>query len=250
MSTQVLNDQTFAPANVQRAMAGRRAERTMTVGGAALKSFLLLLMVVGFAVFGWNFAVRVVATTSGMLFLVGYIILIALTFAAVSNPRLAPLLGVVYAALMGTWMGAISQVYEQFYDGIVGQAVFASLCVFAACLVLYGFRIVKLTRRFVAVVVGATVGIGLLYLVAWLLSLFGADLVFLSTPTPLGIGLSIAICIVAALNLILDFGVIEAGATAGAPREMEWLAAFGLVSTLVWLYLEILRLLALLARER
>jgi uncharacterized YccA/Bax inhibitor family protein len=84
----------------------------MTVGGAALKSFLLLLMVVGFAVFGWNFAVRVVATTSGMLFLVGYIILIALTFAAVSNPRLAPLLGVVYAALMGTWMGAISQVYE------------------------------------------------------------------------------------------------------------------------------------------
>ena len=97
---------------------------------------------------------------------------------------------------------------------------------------------------------GATVGIGLLYLVAWLLSLFGADLVFLSTPTPLGIGLSIAICIVAALNLILDFGVIEAGAAAGAPREMEWLAALGLVSTLVWLYLEILRLLALLAIER
>jgi uncharacterized YccA/Bax inhibitor family protein len=152
--------------------------------------------------------------------------------------------------LMGTWMGAISQVYEQFYDGIVGQAVFASLSVFAACLVLYGTSAVKVTRRFVAVVVGATVDIGLLYLVSWLLSLFGADLVFLFQPTPLGIGLSIAICLVAALNLILDFGVIEGGAAAGAPKQMEWLATFGLVSTLVWLYLEILRVLAILARER
>jgi uncharacterized YccA/Bax inhibitor family protein len=165
MSTQVLNEQTFAPANVQRALGGRPAERTMTVGGAAVRWFLLLLLVVGFAVFGWNFAVRVVATTSGVLFLLGYFLLIALTFAAVSNPRLAPLLGVVYAALMGTWMGAISRVYEQFYDGIVGQAVFASLSVFAACLVLYGARIVKVTRRFAAVVVGATVGVALLYLV-------------------------------------------------------------------------------------
>jgi uncharacterized YccA/Bax inhibitor family protein len=122
----------------------------MTIGGAAARSFLLLLLVVGFAVFDWNFALRVVATTSGVLFLVGYVILLALTFTAVPNPRLAPLLGVVYAALMGTWMGAISRVYEQFYDGIVGQAVFASLSVFAACLVLYVTRIVKVTRRFVA----------------------------------------------------------------------------------------------------
>jgi uncharacterized YccA/Bax inhibitor family protein len=250
MSTQVLNEQTFAPANVQRALGGRTAERIMTVGGAAVRSFLLLLLVVGFAVFGWNFAVRVVATTSGVLFLLGYFLLIALTFAAVSNPRLAPLLGVVYAALMGSWMGAISRVYEQFHDGIVGQAVFASLSVFAACLVLYGTRIVKVTRRFAALVVGVTVGIALLYLVAWLLSLFGADLLFLSQPTRLGIGVSIAICVVAALNLILDFGVIEGGAKGGAPREMEWLAPFGLVSTLVWLYLKILRLLALLARQR
>jgi uncharacterized YccA/Bax inhibitor family protein len=191
----------------------------MTVGGSAVKSFLLLLLVVGFAVFGWNFALRVVATTSGMLFLVGYIILIALTFAAVSNPRIAPVLVVVYAALMGTWMGAISRVYEEFHDGIVGQAVFASLSVFAVCLLLYGARIVKVTRKFAAVVIGATLGIGLLYLVTWLLSLFEADLVFLSQPTPLGIGLSIAICLVAALNLILDFGVIEGGAHAGARRR-------------------------------
>jgi uncharacterized YccA/Bax inhibitor family protein len=250
VSTQVLNEQTFTQANVRRALGARASRRAMTVGGSAVKSFLLLLLVVGFAAFGWNFALRVVATTSGMLFLIGYIILIALTFAAVSNPRLAPVLGVVYAALMGTWMGAISRVYEEFYDGIVGQAVFASLSVFAVCLVLYGTRIVKVTRKFAAVVIGATLGIGLLYLVTWLLSLFGADLVFLSQPTPLGIGLSIAICLVAALNLILDFAVIEGGAQAGAPKEMEWLAAFGLVSTLVWLYLAILRLLAILARNR
>jgi uncharacterized YccA/Bax inhibitor family protein len=250
VSTQVLNEQTFAPKNVQRVMAGRPLERTMTVGGAAAKSFLLLFLVIGFAVIGWNYALRVVATTSGVLFLIGYVVLVALTFAAVSNPRIAPLLGFVYAVLMGTWMGAISRVYEQFYDGIVGQAIFASLCVFGACLVLYGMRIVKVTRRFLGVVVGATLGVALLYAVALLLSLFGIDLRFLTEPTPLGIAVSLGICLVAALNLILDFAVIEGGAAARAPREMEWLAAFGLVSTLVWLYLEVLRLLALLAPER
>jgi uncharacterized YccA/Bax inhibitor family protein len=246
LSTQVLNEQTFAPTNVRKVTGGGAVRRTMSVGGTAAKAFVLLVLTVAFAVVGWRNAGSVFSTTSGMLFLVGYILLIALTFAAVSNPRIAPLLGIVYAALMGSWMGAISRVYETFYDGIVGQAVFASLCVFLACLLLFATGIVKVTRRFAAMVIGATFGIVLLYFVAWILDLLGVELRFLSQPTPLGIGISVAICLVAALNLFIDLEVVRGGTTAGAPKQMEWLAAFGLLSTLVWLYLEILRLLALL----
>ena len=246
MSTQVLNERTFTPATIEKVTGGAAVGRTMSVGGTGLKALSLLVLTVAFAVVGWRNAEGVFSTTSGMLFLLGYILLIALTFAAVSNPRVAPVLGVVYAVLMGAWMGAISRVYEAYYDGIVGQAVFASLCVFLACLVLFSTGVVKVTGKFAAMVIGATVGVLLLYLVAWLLDLFGVELRFLSQPTPLGIGISVAICLVAALNLFLDFAVIRGGASTGAPKQMEWLAAFGLLSTLVWLYLEILRLLALL----
>jgi len=246
VSTQVLNERTFAPDNVGKVTGGTPVTRTMSVGGTALKAIALLVLTVAFAAVGWRNAGSVFSTSSGMLFLLGYILLIALTFAAVSNPRVAPALGVVYAALMGSWMGAISRVYETYYDGIVGQAVFASLCVFLACLILFSTGAVKVTGRFAAMVIGATFGIALLYLVAWILDLFGVELRFWSHPTPLGIGISVAICLVAALNLFLDFAVIRGGASSGAPKPMEWLAAFGLLSTLVWLYLEILRLLALL----
>jgi uncharacterized YccA/Bax inhibitor family protein len=183
-----------------------------------------------------------------LLFFAGYIVLMALTFAAVANPRIASVAGLFYALLMGAWMGAISSVYESFYEGIVGQAVFTSFCVFLACLLLYGLRIVKVTNKFAAMVIGATVGIALLYLVAWILSIFGVGLALWNNPTPLGIGLSIVIALVAALNLFLDFAVIERGTQAGAPKAFEWYCAYGLMSTLVWLYVEILRVLALLRR--
>jgi len=246
VSTQVLNERTFAPDNVGKVTGGAAVGRTMSVGGTAVKALALLVLTVAFAVVGWRNAAGVFSTSSGMLFLLGYILLIALTFAAVSNPRVAPVLGIVYAALMGSWMGAISRVYEAYYDGIVGQAVFASLCVFLGCLILFSTGAVRVTGKFAAMVIGATFGIALLYLVAWILDLFGVELRFWSHPTPLGIGISVAICLVAALNLFLDFAVIRGGASSGAPKRMEWLAAFGLLSTLVWLYLEILRLLALL----
>jgi uncharacterized YccA/Bax inhibitor family protein len=246
MSTQVLNERTFASDAVQKVTGGTAVTRSMSLGGTGLKALFLLVLTTAFAVVGWRYSEEVFSTTSGMLFLVGFILLIALTFAAVSNPRLAPVLGLVYAALMGSWMGAISRVYETFYDGIVGQAVFASLSVFLACLILFSTGIVKVTKRFAATVIGATFGIAILYLVAWLLDILGIELRFLSAPTPLGIGISVLICLVAALNLFIDFEVVRSGVAARAPKQMEWLAAFGLLSTLVWLYLEILRLLALL----
>jgi uncharacterized YccA/Bax inhibitor family protein len=174
--------------------------------------------------------------------------LIALSFLAIANPRLAPLGGLVYAVLMGLWVGGISQVYEIAYDGIVAQALMATMAIVLVCLVLYAFGLVKVSRRFVLVVVAATLGIGLLYLSAWILSIFGVDLRFWTDPSPTGIAISVVICIVAALNLFIDFAVIDHGVSGGAPAFMEWYSAWGLLATVVWLYLEVLYLLARLRR--
>ena len=145
---------------------------------------------------------------------------------------------------MGLWMGSISRIYEAYYDGIVGQAVLATVSVFAACLFLYSIRAIRVTGRFVRFVLIATLGIGFMYLVGWLVSLFGIRLNFLYDGSTVGIGISLFIVLIASFNLILDFAVIEGGVKGGAPKAFEWYSAYALLSTLVWLYLEILRLLA------
>jgi uncharacterized YccA/Bax inhibitor family protein len=120
--------------------------------------------------------------------------------------------------------------------------------VFFATLALYVFGIVKVTKRFTMVVIGATLGIFLLYLFGALLSLFGVDVVFWNQPSALGIIVSIAICIVASLNLFLDYEFIRQSSIQGAPKYMEWYGGFGIMVTLVWIYIEMLRLLSLLRR--
>ena len=240
MAHQMLNERTFA------GTAAKPAERarTMTVGGTVGRALFLLVITVGFAGLGWRAAANVLVT-SGMWVFLGYLLLIALTIAAASNPRLALPAGLLYAVLTGLWIGAISRVYEAYYDGIVAQALLASLATVLACLVLYLSRAFRLTTKAVRVIVAATIGIALMYFAAWILSIFGLDLLFWTDPgNPVGIAISVAICIVAALNLMLDFGFIEQGVKLGAPSEFEWYAAFGLLSTVVWLYLEILRLIA------
>ncbi len=243
MSTQMLNDKTFEASNVAKVKA---SPASMTYGGVVAKTLVLLVLTVIAASFGWQNALRWFSPSSGLLFLGGFIVLMMLTFAAVANPGAAAAAGVVYALLMGGWMGAISRVYESYYEGIVGQAVFTSLCVFLACLLLYGTRVVKVTNKFAAMLIGATVGLVFLYLAAWIFTLFGVDFELWTSPTPLGIGLAIGIALVAALTLFLDFAVIERGVQAGAPKGFEWYCAYGLQSTLVWLYVEILRVIALL----
>ncbi len=241
MSRQVLNEQTFAPGSELTQTAGR--ERTMTIGGTIAKALLLLIVTVIFAALGWRAAANVLVQ-SGLWFFLGYLLLIALTFAAAANPRLAAGAGLLYAVLMGTWMGAISRLYEHYYDGVVGQAIFVTLAVFLACLLLYSLRAVRVTGRFVQVVLVATFGVAVVYLFAWIMSLFGVDFRFWSDPgNPWGIVISLAVVIIAALNLLVDFSFIEQGVKAGAPASMEWYAAFGLLTTLVWLYIEVLRLL-------
>jgi uncharacterized YccA/Bax inhibitor family protein len=239
----MLNDKTFETSNVAKVKA---SSSSMTYGGVVSKTLVLLVLTLIAASFGWQNALKWFSPSSGLLFLGGFIVLMMLTFAAVANPGAAAAAGVVYALLMGGWMGAISRVYESYYEGIVGQAVFTSLCVFLACLLLYGTRVVKVTNKFAAMVIGATVGLVFLYFAAWIFTLFGVDFELWASPTPLGIGLAIGIALVAALTLFLDFAVIERGVQAGAPKGFEWYCAYGLQSTLVWLYVEVLRVIALL----
>lgn len=245
MASQMLSETTFAPGSPALERESASAP-TMTLRGTIVKSLLLLLVAFVFGAIGWANALTWFADASALWWIVGFIVLIGLTIAAAANPRLALPAGLVYAVLMGLWMGAISRVYEFVYEGIVGQALLASVSAFVACLVLYLSRAVRVTPRLTRVIVIATGGIALLYLIGWILSLFGVNPRFMSEPTILGIGISIVISIVAALNLLLDFAFVEQGIEAGAPAAMEWYAAFGLLATLVWLYAEMLRLLALL----
>ena len=245
MSSQMLNERTFA--STGRPSAGAAAvPGTMTVSGTIAKSLALLAVAFLTGGIGWSVGNDWFSSSSGLWWLIGYFLLIGITIAAVSNPDMAMPAGFIYALLMGFWMGAVSRVYEEKYSGIVAQALLASVCAFLACLVLYMVRAVRVTPKLTRVIITATLGIALMYFVSWILSIFGVDLLMWSSPTTGGILLSIGICLVAAFNLFLDFAWIETGVERGAPKVMEWYAALGLISTLVWLYAELLRLIALL----
>jgi uncharacterized YccA/Bax inhibitor family protein len=186
-----------------------------------------------------------------MLAWVGMIVGIGLTFLLMFRPHLAKFIAPVYAIAQGFFVGAISKMYETWYDGIVVQAAGATIAVFGVMLVLYRTRIIKVTNRFRKIVVSATIGIMVFYGICFLIQLFaGSDSVsFLSSPSLLGIGFSVLVAGLAAFNLALDFDFIERGAKQGLDKDFEWYAAFGLMVTIIWLYLEMLRLLAKL-RQR
>jgi len=172
--------------------------------------------------------------------IVGFIAVIALYF----KPHLAKFLGPVYAIAEGFFVGAISKVFESQWNGIVVQAAGATIAVFGVMLALYGTRIVKVTDRMRRTIIFATLGVMALYLVSFVFILFGASIPFINDASPLGIAFSVLVCGLAAFNLMLDFDFIERGAKAGLAKDYEWVAAVGLLVTIVWLYLEILRLLA------
>jgi uncharacterized YccA/Bax inhibitor family protein len=226
-----------------------RSVRTgvMTVGGTAAATGVLLVLLIVAGAVGWNF-VSVDANSQTVNF-PGWILLplfgaLGVAFLTVFKPHLAKFLGPLYAILEGLVVGAISHVYNAQWDGIVIQAVGATVAVFAVMLALYGLRIIRVTDRFRRIVIGATFGILILYGVSFLFALFGHTPSFLYDASFFGIGLSVLVAGVAAFNLALDFDMIERGANVGASKDMEWYGAFGLLVTLVWLYLELLRLLA------
>ena len=176
---------------------------------------------------------------------------IGLTFLLMAKPHLAKFVAPIYALAEGYFIGAISRTYDVRYDGIVLQAAGATMAVFAVMLVLYRTGVIKVTERFRKIVVSATIGVMVFYGISFLIRLFaGADSVsFLRSPSLLGIGFSILVAGLAAFNLALDLDFIERGAKQRLDKNFEWYAAFGLLVTIIWLYLELLRLFSKL-RER
>jgi uncharacterized YccA/Bax inhibitor family protein len=231
--------------NQPRALVGER----MTLQGAINKSFLLLVVLMLGALWPWSQVMNGDATSVGSSLVLGTFGGLILAIIISFNASLATYLAVPYAALEGLAIGGISAMLERRFPGIAIQAVGLTFGVLGALLLAYSLRLVRVTERFRAIVYAGTGAIALVYLASMVLGMFHVQVPFLFTASPIGIIISLAVIVFAALNLLLDFDLIESGVASGAPRYMEWYAAFGLLVTLVWLYMEILRLLARL-RER
>jgi hypothetical protein len=224
---------------------------TMTVGGTATATGVLMVLLLGAATYGW---LNTDVNPSGqmnlpMLSIVGIIVGFICAIVVAFKPALARILGPIYAIGEGVFLGSISRAYNELYDGIVVQAVGATLAVFAVMLFLYKSRIIKVTDRFRRIIIMATLGLMVFYMVSFAISLFGGSVSFLHSSSLLGVGFSVFAAGLAAMNLALDFDLIERGVKNQWPKQMEWFCAFGLLITLVWLYLELLRLLAKLQRN-
>jgi uncharacterized YccA/Bax inhibitor family protein len=224
---------------------------TMTVGGAVTATAVLLVQLCASGFIGWH---SVTANPDGSAQLPGWTIValfVALgdAVATVLRPGWARVTAPLYAIVEGTVVGAISSVYERTYDGIVLNAVVATVGVLAIMLFLHATRIIKVTDKLRMGIVMATGAIMLMYVFDLVLRLFGADVPFVHDSSGIGILLSVGIVVVASLNLQHDFDLVERAVAARAPKQTEWYAAFGLIVTLVWLYLELLRLLAKLQRR-
>jgi uncharacterized YccA/Bax inhibitor family protein len=222
----------------------------MTRAGTAGKSIVLLALCVFSASFTWS---QVAAGNTGILMpsllvggLGGFIMAMVVSF----KPNTAPVTAPIYAVLEGLALGAISALYNIKYAGIPQQAVLLTFAVALGIFVLYRMNVLKATEGFRRMVVGATMGIALFYLVNIVLSLFNVNLGYTMSSSPIAIGINLVIAGVAAMNLVLNFDDIDQAVRAGAPKKMEWYGAFGLMVTLVWLYLELLRLLARLQGRR
>jgi len=227
---------------------------TMTVRGAINKFGFLLFMVLAGAAYTWYLYYNNQQQTMMTLMWVGIIGGLISVFIIAFKPTTAPYLSPAYGILEGFFLGAISAVlndaFSEKYPGLVLQAVGLTFGVAIAMFLLYNFRIIKATERFKSVVFTATAGIAIFYLITLVLRLFHINIPFMYDSSMLGIGLSLFVIAIAALNLIIDFDMIEKGADMGAPKFMEWYGAFGLLVTMVWLYIEILRLLSRFAGRK
>jgi uncharacterized YccA/Bax inhibitor family protein len=239
-----LNDSTFT-----RVMVAPDAAR-MTLTGTVHRTGILLLVLTFSATWTWNRVAAGEIVQFGLW--IGGAAMIGLVIALITvfRPTVAPWSTPLYALAEGVLLGGISAVLERQFPGIVMQAVGITFGTLFALLAAYRSGLIRATENFKLGVVAATGGIFVLYLFSWILGMFGVSMPFLHDSGPIGILVSLFIVVVAALNLVLDFDFIERGAESGAPKYMEWYAAFGLLVTLIWLYLEVLRLLTKLNSRR
>jgi len=218
---------------------------TMTVSGTINKSFILLMLLVATAFITWKLAFNgynpIVLTIGGAI--VGLILVLISSF----KPHLSTYLAPAYALFEGLFIGGISAFFEASYPGLVIQAVGGTFVTFLVCFALYKYNIVKVNEKFKSIVIAATLAIAVYYLVSWLLSMFTSFQPVHYGNSMMSIGISVFVIVIAALNLFLDFDQIEKGAQERMPKYMEWYGAMGLMVTLVWLYIEFLRLLSKLA---
>jgi uncharacterized YccA/Bax inhibitor family protein len=219
--------------------------RSMTIQGTISKTLLMLILVLIPAAWSWNlfFNTGNPAAVTPWLFggtVGGFIVALVTIFHKEWAVVTAPL----YSVLEGLAIGGVSALAEAEFPGIVIQAVSLTFGTLFCLLLVYKSGLIKATENFKLGVVAATGGIALIYLITLLLGFFGIRVAYIHDSGIIGIGISVFVVIIAALNLVLDFDFIESGASSGAPKFMEWYAAFGLMVTLIWLYLEMLRLIA------
>lgn len=212
----------------------------MTIQGTIGKSVALLAITGVAAAFSWNNAGGVGSLLSMGGLIGGLVICLVLCFKHTLAPYLAP----AYAVCQGLFVGALSAHYNQAFSGLPLQAVMLTFGVFFGLLGAYQTGIIRATDGFRRGIVAATLGIFITYLATMALGLFGIQIPYIHGSGWIGIGFSLFVVTIAALNLVLDFDLIEQGSRVGAPKYMEWYAAFGLLVTLIWLYIEILRLLS------
>ena len=223
----------------------------MTVSGTTTNFFVLSLLLLLPAAITWNWAAlhymdRVMAMM-GIGFIVGFILALITTF----NPKLSPYLAPLYAVTEGMAIGGLSAIFEIRFPGIVIQAVSATFAVIFVMFFLYKTGIIKVTEKFRSTVIILTLSLMCLYLINLVLSIFGFTALanFLWSSHPVSIGISVFACIIASLNLLNDFDLIERYSQMSAPKYMNWYCAFALMITVVWLYIEILELIAKLNRR-
>ncbi len=225
---------------------------SMTVSGTINKFGFMFLMLMGTAYYSWkefNQGGNVQPLIWGGA-IGGLVVALVIMFKKEWSPYLAPL----YSLLQGLFIGAISAYYNEAFaekmPNIIMNAVGLTFGTAIAMYLLYSFKIIRATEKFRSIIFTATAGIAIFYLISLVLRMFGVQMAFLHEGSLMGIGFSLVVVAVAALNLILDFDMMEQGAAAGAPKFMEWYGAFGLMVTIVWLYLEILRLLSKLSSRK
>lgn len=239
-----------------KSLQGQEALGQMTVRGSMQKFGFLLLMVVAGAAYTWKLYFSGAGATMMTFVLVGLFGGLICGFAISFKPEWAKYLSPAYGLLEGLLLGGLSAIvndmFKTKYPNIVITAVLATFGVAFAVFLLYNFRIIRATEKFRAIIFSSIVGIGIFYLIRLVLSFFGVQIPFMQfgDSSMLGIGINLFIVAIAALSLVLNFDQIETGEKMGAPKYMEWYSAFGLLVTLVWLYLEILRLLSRFSSNR
>lgn len=242
-SNPLLSERTFQTYYQQDELSDK-----MTISGTVNKSLILWVILLFTASFSWMQGAESPLFT--WMVMGGAIGGLAVAVLCAFKKEWSPIIAPIYAALQGLFLGGVSMLIEKSYPGIVPQAVALTLGVFVSLLFSYKSGYIKATENLKLGIVSATGAIALVYMVSMGLRIFGMEMPFIHESGWIGIGFSIFVVVIAALNLVLDFDFIEKGVENHSPKWMEWYASFGLMVTLVWLYIEILRLLVKIAGRK